>query len=155
MATDEEIELSGQDLAHLVERETLSYVIGAWLRRLNCKECKEAMVQEGLPNNFTAQMTFEGASMITPTDIVISSFASRLRPILDHLHKHFFVKNIIKLTLMKFRFKSDFPACTQLHANSLLQFYSRALIRNLCKQRNTEVTASQSKTAKKFKKLNL
>lgn len=144
------------DLGDAADRETVAYVVGANIHRLGCPDCKTAMVNPDAPvaSSFTAFMTYSSASMLNPKENVVDYFCTRLKPILAYYEKNFYMKNIVKSTCMKFRFKNDFPACSQFHANAFLMYFARMLLRNFCKEKNLKLE-SASKTRKKFSKLNV
>ena len=149
-------EVSSDDL-NWADRETVSYVVGAFVRRLDCQSCRDTMLvdEANSSSHFTSLMTYASATMFYPKEDVIDHFFSRLKPIFSHFEKRFFEPNIVKLTVLKFRFPSAFPACSQLHANTLLEYFSRAILRTFCKEKNEKLKERHTAMKRKFKKLNV
>lgn len=152
---EEATELS-DSVEALADRETIAYVVEAHIRRLGCRDCDVNLFDRNAPmaSSFTAIMTYDSASMLNPKFNVVSAFCDRLTPILNYYEKHFYTKNIVKSACIKFRLTDDFPACSQLHANALLTFFARMLLRNFCKSKNSKLK-SRAKNKKKFSKMNV
>ncbi|MEL7308126.1 MAG: hypothetical protein AAGK05_09830 [Pseudomonadota bacterium] len=148
------------DLDGFSDRETMSYVVGALLKRLDCNECtiamkKDVVENQSIPKNFTQFMTYPGASMITPIDVVLDEFCNRLKPILLYYDKCFHKRHVVKTVCMKFRFKQTFPVCSQVHGSDLLKFFACMLLRCFCKTKNKNLNLKDNRARKKFAKLNV
>ena len=84
------------DLTNWADRETVSYVVGAFVRRLDCQSCKETLRQETpSTSNFTSLMTYASATMFYPKECVVDSFFCRLKPIFCHFEKHFLRRTLL------------------------------------------------------------
>lgn len=148
--TDDQAVLS--DMEGLTERDTLAYVTGAMLHRLGCPQCTAKMVSD-VPlrsGSFIRQMTFTpSCHMLEPTDATLHAFALRLKPIIDFFEKNFFCKYVLKTTIQLYRLNYiDLKACCQEHADALLRFFARMLLRVFCKDKNCGLKGAKSNSRK-------
>ncbi|MEL7308761.1 MAG: hypothetical protein AAGK05_13405 [Pseudomonadota bacterium] len=135
------------DLNVFTERETLSYVIGSYLRRLDCNSCSSTLatrLDRETSTGFTSNMTYPNAKMYVPADVVIDTFGSVMGSVIPFVEKNFFLKKISDVIVSRFRIdKNIFHSCSQEHADLLLNFFARTLLRVFCKTKNSSCTSSR------------
>ncbi|MEL7309619.1 MAG: hypothetical protein AAGK05_18370 [Pseudomonadota bacterium] len=130
------------DFAGLGDRDTMSYVLGAMIHRLNCKDCVELLTDSSIEpatSSFIQIMTYDKASLLNPKDCVVDPFLKRLKPIMSYYEKNYHHKHIVKKVTMKFRLKSSPLFCTQVHCNTLMTYFGRMLLRVFCKEKNYNI----------------
>ena len=156
VAEDSEDTFLPQELGSSAELESVVYVVGANLHRLGCPQCKDAMADVATPSSgsFTAIMTYSNAHMINPRGDVVDYFSNRLVPILNFYKENFYKMGVVDSVCRKFRLPNEFPACCPSHAETLLTFFARMVLRTFCKERNAKIKAD-SKMKKKMSKLNI
>ena len=147
------------NIAEYSEKETLSYVLGSIIHRVGCKECTSQLTScepTVAASNFTTAMKYnKNATLLFPTERVISGFAMKLQSVLGFYEKNFHIKNIVRETAMKFRLKNFFPACSVFHRQLLMTFFCRMVLRIFVKSKNEKLKQKSTRKEKKLRKLNV
>lgn len=139
--------------------ESISYVVGSVITRINCKDCFGKVglkVNKAMSSGFIAEMTFDRSKMCVPDDQIVAVVTKCIRPINDFLSANFCCRNIVQLTVERFLSKFEaVPFCSECHKKMFLTFLCRTLIRSLCRRRNVEQKEATSRKglSKKLKKL--
>lgn len=144
------------DIEGFAEKDTLEYIIGAILHRLGCTACNEKLLTDApLSRSFITEMTFSSCNLLQPNDSTLKAFASRLKPIISFFENSFHIKNIVTSAARLYKFNAEsLSACSQNHADQLIVYFARMLLRVFCKDRNHGLKGSRARSRKLFK-LNL
>ena len=146
----------GEDsVSRLTDRDTLVYVAGSILRRLNCPECFDGVgqfVSKETASGFLRQMIFDRSSLFAPGDPVIVALTANIDPATSFLERNIFVDKITKTTVEAFPLNFELGFCSHEHSSRFLRFFYTTLVRTVCKERNTGVAESNKA---KYRKLNV
>ena len=161
-STSEEIDDTStpSDVAGLTDRDTMAYVLGAMIHRLNCEDCRQLLTEgtaaQPPTSSFIAIMTYDRASLLNPKSFLVDIFLKRLKPIMCYIEKKYHHKHIAQAISTKFRLVSPASCCTETHSNRLMIFFASMLLRVFCKGKNHKIKQKDSKTFfKKMTKLNV
>ena len=142
-------------LETLSDFDTIQYVLGSLINRLNCSDCD---IEDGeFTPNFTASMTFPGARLRTPTTSLSLTLRRILNPAAVFFQKNLCLNDITLVALSMFRLKApETGFCTQQHADEFLRLFLKIIIKAICKDKNKSVREARIHAEdKKKRKLNL
>lgn len=137
--------------------EALDYVLGSFIRRLDCAKCSSSIgslcsKEEG--HGFQKLMTYDKGHLYEPSGSFRMSFSSLQKPILNYIQGNLCQKKIAAAIVKRFRLAQEtVGCCSQEHTDQILMFYSQMLIRAVCKDLNQDFKKSCQKGKKK--KLNI
>lgn len=151
--TPVDFEDSSEAVSPLSDRDTLIYVAGSVLRRVNCEQCFQKMgrfVSQASAEGFSGEMVFETSNLFRPNDSLINGLTFLLQPVTSFFHDKIFLPDIVSHALR--RFPLDLPFCSDDHRNAFLRYFYRTIVRTVCKEMNAPISHVKKS---KYRKLNL
>jgi hypothetical protein len=134
--------------------EALRYVLGSFIRRLNCEECSSAIGSlQGWSDStgFQSLMTFDMGHLYAPSQRLYLAFSPLVKPLQTFFREHLSLKKITAAAMEKFRVPQEtIGCCSQRHADELLRFFCAASLRSLCKELNSSIKAASQKGKRKL-----
>ena len=137
----------------LHNEETLSYVLGSIIRRLECRGCSQGIgivLDAESATGFTAEMLFEGGHLFSPNNTLLQTCIPIVRPALQFFEANLSVHQITQRAIAKFRFTNDIGFCCSAHSDLFLKFFLQLLLRVLCKDMNSAVSKSRDSKRRKL-----
>lgn len=125
---------------NIFDEETLQYVLGSFIRRLDCKDCSEkigSLHGKNDSSGFTHAMTYERGHLFKPSQTLLLTFSPMVKPILKFYKDNLCIRNITATAVEKFAVRYEkVGCCCQQHLDKLLLFFCQMLIRVVCKELN-------------------
>lgn len=137
----------------LTDNNTLSYILGSLIQKMNCPTCTHAISDNKnrkTVNNFTKMMEYEGAKLHSPKEETIKIFKNILQPATTFFKNNLHLKDITLLGLGNFRIPSPtLGCCTQEHCDYMIRLFLKLLLCVICKNINTKIKNSKHESKKR------
>ena len=158
---EEDAETIQVDTSIVSTDESTAFFVGSLIRRLDCGTCAVALGEKkkkGESSGFISEMTYERSELYVPKSELLNIISALVKPVSNFLNSNLTKRQLVHISYERFNQNFDSLSwCSVAHKKTFFTFFSRTLIRILCKVRNATLKEKKSKKVyqKKLKKLNV
>lgn len=145
---------TGNLLTGFCEPDTLVYVTGFLIHRLDCATCLDSMgqlVDKETAEGFLKEKLFEPSHLFKAKERIVNTLHAAIKPVTQFYDNNFYIDDIVKRTVELFPVNIPECCCDE-HCKLFLLYFYRMLLRVFCRKKNSD---TKSNTRSKLKKINV